>query len=106
MTDVMQLANGTSTLIIQTAEPAQTWLNVGMFLATIALAVIAWRSLAASNRSTNISNELTQRALKLQEAELKWVIGQPEIEIVNYTPEPSAGSSTLRLYPNFIRTFL
>lgn len=99
---VIQLANGTSTLIIPFTDPLQTGLTVGMFLVTIALAIIAWRSLIASNRSTQASNELTRKSLKLQQAELKWLVGQPEIDVVNYHPEPSGGSHILRLYPNFI----
>jgi len=47
------------------------------------------------------SNELTRSQLKLRDDERRALLGEPEIEIVRYTPETRSYSNEVMMYPNF-----
>lgn len=103
MADVMQLANGTQTVIIQ-SDPSTFGVYVATAIlaaATIVLVFLTWRSLVATNRQTRESNRLTMEALRLKQTELDSIIGKPNIEPVNIAAEPQLVDGYLLYHPHF-----
>ena len=93
----IQIPNGTHQVIIQVSDKNTIWLVIATIVLAIGTCAIAWITYNGNKES----NRLTRESNDLLKLEIKNKI-RPDLQVVNFSPEPLGESKTVKYYPNIV----